>query len=174
MRFLKGDRIDGKRYLKIKSDRFFSKLTTRLLTVLAIVYVLTCLFIYVRDYILYRANQHISPSSPNSDFRLDYQDVWLDVPKSTASIHGWWFNAPSATQPIVATANELGNILTTSKTILYLCSRGGSKTHYNSLARIKGFEQLGFSVLAIDYRGYGLSEESLPNEIRLYEDSQAA
>jgi len=55
-----------------------------------------------------------------------------------------------------------------------LCGRGGSKTHYNNLARIKGFQQLGFSVLAIDYRGYGLSQGELPNETRLYEDSQAA
>ncbi|MEM8831539.1 MAG: alpha/beta fold hydrolase [Cyanobacteria bacterium P01_G01_bin.19] len=58
--------------------------------------------------------------------------------------------------------------------MLYFCGRGGSKIHYNNLARIKGFLQLGFSVLAIDYRGYGLSEGDLPNESRLYEDARTA
>ena len=38
------------------------------------------------------------------------------------------------------------------------------KTHYNNLARIKGLQQLGFSVLAFDYRGYRLSKEDLPKE----------
>ena len=174
MKFLKGDRIDDKKF-KLKINRYLRQLTTQLLIILAVAYGLSCLFIYLRqDYIIYRANQHISPSSPaDSDFQLDYRDVWIDVPKSTARIHGWWFDRPSATQPIVAIPNEPVNILNAPKTILYLCGRGGSKTHYNNLARIKGFQQLGFSVLAIDYRGYGLSEGDLPNEARLYEDSQA-
>lgn len=42
------------------------------------------------------------------------------------------------------------------------------------MARIDGLRQLGFSVLAIDYRGYGLSQGNLPNESQLYTDSQAA
>ena len=176
MRFSKGTRIDGDRYLKPSKDSYLWRLLTWLSIVFAIAYGLICLFLYVRqDYIIYQANQHITPSYPaDSDFQLSYRDVWINVPNSTARIHGWWFDSPSATQPMVAIPNEPVNIVTAPKTILYLCGRGGSKTHYNNLARIKGFQQLGFSVLAIDYRGYGLSEGNLPNEARLYEDSQAA
>lgn len=143
---------------------------------LAFSYLLICFFLYLRqDFIIYRANQHISSSSPgDNDFQLNYQNIWIRVPNSNFRIHGWWFDAPDVINPVVAIPNEPTNILTTPKTMLYLCGRGGSKTHYNNLARIKGFQQLGFSVLAIDYRGYGLSEGVLPNETRLYEDSQAA
>ena len=144
----------------------------RLLLVLAIAYSVGCVWLYLRQsVILYQPNHNIPPSTPQ-DFKLDYQNVWLNVPNDSAQIHGWWFAAP--TQPVIAVPNEPINVLTTPKTMLYLCGRGGSKTHYNNLARIKGFQQLGFSVLAIDYRGYGLSEGELPNETRLYEDSQAA
>jgi pimeloyl-ACP methyl ester carboxylesterase len=47
-------------------------------------------------------------------------------------------------------------------------------SHYNYLARVSAFRQLGFSVLVFDYRGYGLSEGDFPNELQLYQDSQAA
>ncbi|WP_229640448.1 alpha/beta hydrolase [Waterburya agarophytonicola] len=163
-------------FVKRTSYRHFYKLAARLGIILLIAYILTCLFLYFRqDYIIYKANQHISASYPSDrNFQLNYQNVWIDVPKSKARIHSWWFDAPRNEQPIIALSNEPVNILTTPKTILYLCGRGGSKTYYNSLARIKGFQQLGFSVLAIDYRGYGLSEGRLTNESRLYEDSQAA
>ena len=52
---------------------------------------------------IYGANQHISPSSPtDSDFQLDYRDVWIVVPKSIARMHGWWFDAPDVIQPVIA------------------------------------------------------------------------
>ena len=144
---------------------------------LAIAYSSLCLFLYLRqENILYSPKNHLYKSSPlDDDFQLThYQDFWIDVPGSQSRIHGWWFAAPPVNQPIIAVQNEPVNILTEPKTILYLCGRGGSKTHYNNLARIKGFQQLGFSVLVIDYRGYGLSEGTLPNESRLYADSSAA
>ncbi|MGD1920029.1 MAG: hypothetical protein ACFCAD_14730 [Pleurocapsa sp.] len=176
MRFLGRNQNYYHGYFRRRSYRYLRRLAKRIFLALAIAYILTCLFLYLRqDYIIYRANQHVSASSPRDiDFQLEYDNVWLNIPQSAARIHGWWFDAPSIKQPIIAIPNEPVNILTTPKTILYLCGRGGSKTHYNNLARIQGFQQLGFSVLAIDYRGYGLSEGGLPNESRLYEDGQGA
>lgn len=161
-------------HFKIKS--YIYPIVTRLLLSFAIAYFLSCIWLYWRqEQILYQPNHNIAPASPQDpDFKLSYQNVWIDVFNSPAQIHGWWFDAPSVTKPVIAIPHEPVNILTHPKTILYFCGRGGSKTHYNNLARIKGFQQLGFSVLAIDYRGYGLSEGQLPNESRLYQDSQAA
>ena len=142
------------------------------LLLIAIAYSATCIGLYLRQSkILYQPNHNIPPSKPQ-DFQLSYQNVWLSVPNDSNQIHGWWFAAP--TQPVIAIPNEPSNILASPKTILYFCGRGGSKTHYNNLARIQGFQQLGFAVLAIDYRGYGLSEGELPNEARLYEDATVA
>ena len=176
MRFLNRNQDYYRGYYSKRNYRHLYKLATFFVTYGLVAYILICFFLYFRqDYIIYKANDRISASSPGDrDFQLDHQDVWIDVIQSNARIHGWWFSAPGLHKPIVAIPNEPVNILTTPKTILYLCGRGSSKTHYNNLARIKGFQQLGFSVLAIDYRGYGLSEGVLPNETRLYEDGQAA
>ena len=143
------------------------------LLIIAIAYFVCGIWLYLQqERLLYQPNHTLSPSTPQ-DFQLAYKDVWIDSP-NLARIHGWWFDAPKSDRPVVAIASEPVNVLTSPKTMLYLCGRGGSKTHYNNLARIQGFQQLGFSVLAIDYRGYGLSEGELTNETRLYEDSRAA
>jgi fermentation-respiration switch protein FrsA (DUF1100 family) len=43
-----------------------------------------------------------------------------------------------------------------------------------SAPRIRRLQQLGFSVLAIDYRGFGKSTRELPSEDMAYEDARAA
>ncbi len=166
MRFLARNRNNSRHsgYALLKSS----------LIILAIAYSLSSIWLYLhQERLLYRPNQSLTPFAPQ-DFQLDHQNVWITIPDAGAKIHGWWFDAPATNRPVVAIANEPRNILTIPKTMLYFCGRGGSKTHYNNLARIQAFQQLGFSVLAIDYRGYGLSEGNLPNEARLYADSQAA
>lgn len=175
MRFVvREDQYDG--YYRRKSYRSLYQIVVRFLLIWAIAYFLTCIFLYFRqNYIIYAPKHQITEYFPtDTHFQLEYQNVWINIPNSKARIHGWWFDAPSASQPTIAIPNEPVNIMTAPKTMLYLNGRGGSKTRFNNLARIKGFQQLGFSVLAIDYRGYGLSEGRLPNESRLYEDSQAA
>jgi pimeloyl-ACP methyl ester carboxylesterase len=43
-----------------------------------------------------------------------------------------------------------------------------------SVTRIPCWQRLGFSVLAIDYRGFGKSDGDIPSEASVYEDAQAA
>ena len=169
MRYLVRNRFDRRLQHRRRNRLVFGSLG-----LLAIAYGGICLWLYLyQEELLYQPNHNIAPSTPQ-DFELNHRSVWLDTPHESAQIHAWWFDAPEATRPIVAIPNEPVNILRHPKTMLYFSGRGGSKTHYNNLARIKGFQQLGFSVLAIDYRGYGLSGGELPNETRMYEDSQAA
>jgi len=71
-------------------------------------------------------------------------------------LHAWWWPAPQKKAP----------------TVLYLHG-----TRWNLTAqvrRITELRNLGFSVLAIDYRGFGDSPGGLPSEARVYEDAQAA
>jgi uncharacterized protein len=92
-------------------------------------------------------------------FNLPYEDVWLAVPVKTGKvehIHGWWIKA------------EKPN----AKVLLYL--HGNGINIGANVAHANRFYQLGFSVLLIDYRGYGRSEGSFPNEKRVYEDAIAA
>lgn len=174
MRFSAHNYYEG--YFRRRNYAYLYQLLIRFVIIWTIAYLLTCVFLYFRqEYIIYQVNENVPVAAPGDrDFNLEYQNIWIHLPQSSERIHGWWFDSPSPQQPIVAIPNEPVNVLSQPKTILYLCGRGGSKTHYNNLARIQGFQQLGFSVLAFDYRGYGLSEGRLPNESRLYEDSQAA
>ena len=89
---------------------------------------------------------------------IQYQDVWLPVAGRNGIewIHGWWIPASNSKAPV----------------LLYL--------HHNAIniganvSQAKAFYQLGYSVLLIDYRGFGLSEGDFPTEIQLYQDALAA
>jgi pimeloyl-ACP methyl ester carboxylesterase len=89
---------------------------------------------------------------------LTYDDVWLRVGAngSEQRVHGWWIPASDPRAPAM----------------LYL---HGSRFNLGSnLFRIARLHQMGFAILAIDYRGFGRSDGDLPSEGQAYEDAQAA
>ncbi|MBI2317126.1 MAG: alpha/beta fold hydrolase [Betaproteobacteria bacterium] len=94
-----------------------------------------------------------------ADYGLAFEELWLEVKRSGAEVervHGWWMAAEEADAPA----------------LLYL--HGARRNISNNLFRIAGLRRMGFSVLAIDYRGFGLSDGELPSENQTYEDAQAA
>ncbi|WP_445635261.1 Alpha/beta hydrolase [Nostoc sp. DSM 114161] len=92
-------------------------------------------------------------------FNLAYEEVWLPVAVKTGKvehIYGWWIKTK---QP-------------NAKVLLYL--HGNGINIGANIAHANRFYQLGFSVLLIDYRGYGRSEGCFPNEKQVYEDAATA
>jgi hypothetical protein len=93
----------------------------------------------------------------------DMDDVWIDfdskVTETPARLHGLWLAADG---PRAAHAPVL----------LYL--HGARWNVSGSAPRIRRMQELGFSVLAIDYRGFGKSTAGLPSEATAYEDARAA
>jgi pimeloyl-ACP methyl ester carboxylesterase len=92
-------------------------------------------------------------------------DVWIDfdsrIAGAPARLHGLWL--PQAGRGAGADAPVL----------LYL--HGARYDVRGSAARMRRLHDLGFSVLGIDYRGFGRSEGSeLPSEDLAYEDARAA
>lgn len=96
----------------------------------------------------------------------DSQRWWREAPEGTEifdlelsngqSVHTWYWQQPSPDAP----------------TVLYL---HGSRWNLNgSVFRMQGWIDMGFSVLAIDYRGFGESTNLLPSERTAYEDAVAA
>ena len=71
-------------------------------------------------------------------------------------IHAWWWPAADAAAP----------------TVLYLHGARWNLTGH--LFRLEQLRAFGFSVLAIDYRGFGKSDGDLPSETTVYEDAYAA
>ncbi len=99
----------------------------------------------------------------SGDMARDMDAVWIDfsssVTRAPARLHGLWLAAdgPKATHGPV---------------LLYL--HGARWNVEGSAPRIRRLQELGFSVLAIDYRGFGKSTSELPSEASAYEDAHAA
>jgi alpha-beta hydrolase superfamily lysophospholipase len=95
-----------------------------------------------------------------ADAGFAYEDLWIDVAREEGSgherVHAWWIPAVRADAPA----------------ILYL--HGVRWSLGNNLFRIARWRELGFSVLAIDYRGFGRSDGELPSEAQIYADARAA
>ena len=93
-------------------------------------------------------------------------DVWIEFDSRLAGrrvrLHALWLAADPAAHTSAATAPVL----------LYL--HGARWNVESSAFRARHMQQLGFSVLALDYRGFGKSDAATPSEALAQEDAHAA
>jgi len=126
--------------------------------ILGLAYIVACLFLLFRqNRFIFRPSTIIKATPAALD--LNYQEVWLSVRAASGKknpIHCWWI--PSTT------AN--------AKVWLYL--HGNASNMGGNLHRAGQFNQLGFSCLMLDYRGYGKSQGKFPTEYSTYEDVEVA
>jgi hypothetical protein len=80
----------------------------------------------------------------------------IDTGKGVQHLDSWWWPADDPKAPAV----------------LYL--HGARWNLTGQLFRIQQLHDFGFSVLAIDYRGFGKSDGDLPSEHTVYEDARVA
>ncbi|MEO7339012.1 MAG: alpha/beta fold hydrolase [Caldimonas sp.] len=87
-------------------------------------------------------------------------DVWIEHVSAESGqrirLHGLWHRSDDPKAPL----------------LLYL--HGARRNVEASAFRIRQMGTLGFSVLAVDYRGFGRSTDELPSEAAVYEDARAA
>lgn len=93
-----------------------------------------------------------------SEFQATFEDVWLRSGADKGKLHAWWIPASKGGASAPAA--------------LYLHGAGFGLSA--NLPRIMKLHDEGFSVLAIDYRGFGLSDGELPSEASAYDDAHAA
>ncbi|HEY9852898.1 MAG TPA: alpha/beta fold hydrolase [Leptolyngbyaceae cyanobacterium] len=133
------------------------KVLFKIFSTLFIVYTLICtLLFFIQQRFLFIPTYNFQ-KTPDF-YKINYKNVYLPVPKNLGGgeIHGWW---------IPVKKSNLG-------TLLYLHGRGlNIGSNINQAYR---FQQLGFSVLLIDYRGYGKSKGNFPTESQLYQDAEIA
>jgi uncharacterized protein len=93
------------------------------------------------------------------------EDVWVKfnsrINDQNIRLHGLWLPADRG-RPQAGDAPVM----------LYL--HGARYNVTGSAPRVRRMQELGFSVLAIDYRGFGKSTHELPSEASAYEDARAA
>ncbi|HUR88108.1 MAG TPA: alpha/beta fold hydrolase [Ramlibacter sp.] len=96
-----------------------------------------------------------------ADLAQGMESVWIPFDSKVTSepsrLHGLW--ADSRIRP-------------NGPVLLYL--HGARWNVESSTPRVKRLQEMGFSVLAIDYRGFGKSSPGLPSEDTAYEDARAA
>lgn len=88
------------------------------------------------------------------------QDVWID------------FQPGGADKPVRLHGLLLEQAVPEAPVLLYL--HGARYDVRGSAHRMRRLHSLGFSVLGVDYRGFGQSSKSLPSEDMAYEDALAA
>ena len=81
-------------------------------------------------------------------------DLPVDGRPNAPRIHAWWWPDDNSEAPVV----------------FYL--HGARWNLTGNLNRIAQLRQFGFSVFAIDYRGFGKSDGDLPSESTVYEDAR--
>ncbi|HYW22193.1 MAG TPA: alpha/beta fold hydrolase [Nodularia sp. (in: cyanobacteria)] len=129
-----------------------------LLKVVVIAYFAICLLLFVKQQKFIFFPSSVIERTPEF-FNLPYEDVWLPVKVrdgQTKLIHGWWIKSPQPDADV----------------LLYL--HGNAINVGANVGHANRFHQLGFSVLLIDYRGYGRSQGDFPNEKRVYQDAAVA
>jgi alpha-beta hydrolase superfamily lysophospholipase len=86
-------------------------------------------------------------------------DVWIEHQSAETGkpvkLHALWVAHSDPQAPVM----------------LYL--HGARRTVEGSAFRIRHMHELGFAILAVDYRGFGQSTEELPSEAMAYEDARA-
>ncbi|MDF5730851.1 MAG: alpha/beta fold hydrolase [Rhizonema sp. PD38] len=123
----------------------------------ALIYSVICTFLFFEQSKFIFFPSSIIEKTPSA-FNLHYEEIWVPVcvgKGRVERIQGWWIEASSPN----------------AKVLLYL--HGNGINIGANVERANRFHKLGFSVLLIDYRGYGRSEGSFPQEASVYQDAEA-
>lgn len=129
----------------------------RLAKISAIAYTSICgILFFSQPYFIFKPTRAFQKTP--EFYNIKYQNVYLPVAGGSSNnvIHGWW---------IPSQRRNLG-------TLLYL--HGNSLNIGSNITQAYRFHQMGFSVLLIDYRGYGKSKGNFPSEYQIYQDAQTA
>jgi uncharacterized protein len=99
--------------------------------------------------------------------------TWGNTAEMAAGMDEAWVDFPSKVSGKPAKVHLLINGHSETKPVL-LYLHGARWNVVGSAWRIERMHELGFTVVAVDYRGFGKSDLETPSEEKSYEDAQAA
>ena len=125
---------------------------------LTTVYMLTSTYLWARQvHFIFRPERTIDRTP--AEYQLTFEDVYITVKDEKSQverIHAWWI--PTETPG--------------DRILLYF--HGSALNIEANIAQACRYQQMGFSVLLVSYRGYGKSDGAFPTEAQVYSDAQAA
>ena len=123
-----------------------------ILAILVAYLLLVAVFVLMQDRMLYLADvPGRTLTATPADAGMPYEELSIET-SDGETLHGWFVNGPS------------------SRVLLFFHGNAGNISH--RLDSIKHFVGLGFSVLIVDYRGYGQSSGKT-TERGMYRDAEA-
>ncbi len=117
-------------------------------------YILICFFLRIWQNRLIFFPDRIIQNTPQ-DLGLKYEEVKILIEQN--NLYGWWLPANNHS----------------TKVLIYLHGNSSNISGEN-LRHAARFQDLDFSVLSIDYRGYGRSKGNFPTEKSVYQDARSA
>lgn len=133
----------------------FRKVVAGLGAVLLLLYVAAgAFFFFQQDQMTFPAPKQYARATP-TDTGIAYEDLRISV-NGSEQIHAWWVPSASASDKVLLFFHGNGYVL--DQTV------SGELTPLHSL---------GANLLMVDYRGYGSSSPTTPNETRVYDDARA-
>jgi fermentation-respiration switch protein FrsA (DUF1100 family) len=142
---------------KRKKSTHWKILIGAIAAVLAI-YTFTSTYIWARQAHFIFSPQRSIANTP-AEYLLPFEDVYIAVYDDDGKkerIHAWWIPAEYPSD----------------RYLLYL--HGSALNIGANITHARRFQQMGFSVLLVSYRGYGKSDGTFPTEAQVYSDAQAA
>ncbi len=127
-------------------------LSIALSVLIAYAVVLALVFVYQPRLVYFPQSARELTATPRA-VGLDFEDVTLHAADGVA-LHGWWVPAMTPRGAVLLLHGNAGNIS-------------------DRLGYVTMFNRLGYSILLIDYRGYGRSA-GVPGEEGTYRDAEAA
>jgi len=129
------------------------------LTFLLLAYLLLCAVMWAMQRHFIFKPRALLQTSPD---RLGIKFEEVHIPSGSGAEHGdlyaWWLPVETADAP----------------TILYLHGNDKNMAAAIDLDRAARMHSMGYNMLTVDYRGYGKSTGGDPNEVKVYEDAEAA
>ena len=140
------------------NKRSLKKRLLRAATALLVLYLGGCVYFWRQQtQIIFKPTGAIDTNPERLGMPYDAVTIPVGSGEEASEIHGYWVPAGSPGRP----------------TILYL--HGNDSTIGKNMERTLRLHRLGFSVLLIDYRGFGKTFATIdPSENRVYEDADVA
>lgn len=123
------------------------------------------LFLILRQWqnrIIFRPIPTANETTP-ATLGLPYEEVWLPMPNSVQQddkIHAWWLPGTDPQPGAIA---------------IFLDGKYDKVSHFtirHHIRRMASLYRLGYSLLVVDYRGFGQSQGDFPTETQVYEDAE--